>query len=139
MISCYAPKAEYQKITTGTSDSQLEMTAKLELSHEDFLELKAYAEEIGLEVFSTCLILISQNFRFYWTKFMENTSGEITNLLYLNRRAIKKRKEKALSSGMATIEEIENCIEILVNAGTKECDIILLHCNTEYPTPDKDV
>ena len=35
LISCYAPKAEYQKITTGTSDSQLEMTAKLELSHED--------------------------------------------------------------------------------------------------------
>ena len=112
LISCYAPKAEYQKITTGTSDSQLEMTAKLELSHEDFLELKAYAEEIGLEVFSTPFDI----------------------------GAIKREGKKVmLSSGMATIEEIENCIEILVNAGTKECDIILLHCNTEYPTPDKDV
>ena len=48
LISCYAPKAEYQKITTGTSDSQLEMTEKLELSHDDFLELKTYAESLEM-------------------------------------------------------------------------------------------
>lgn len=40
---------------------------------------------------------------------------------------------------MATIDEIKKCIDILVKAGTKEEDIILLHCNTEYPTPDCDV
>ena len=40
---------------------------------------------------------------------------------------------------MATIDEIKTCIGVLVEAGTNENDIILLHCNTEYPTPDKDV
>lgn len=142
LISCYAPKAEYQKITTGTSDSQLEMTAKLELSHEDFLELKAYAEELGLKVFSTPFDIGSVEFLdSIGQSLWKIPSGEITNLPYLNRIGAIKRagKKVILSSGMATIEEIENCIKILVNAGTKECDIILLHCNTEYPTPDKDV
>ena len=50
LISSYAPKAEYQKITTGQNDSQLEMTEKLELSHEDYLELKSHAEKLGLIV-----------------------------------------------------------------------------------------
>lgn len=53
LISRYAPKAEYQKETTGENDSQLEMTAKLELSYNDFIELKKYAESLGLVVFST--------------------------------------------------------------------------------------
>ena len=56
LISRYAPKAEYQKETTGENDSQLEMTAKLELSYNDFIELKKYAESLGLVVFSTHLI-----------------------------------------------------------------------------------
>lgn len=53
LISCYAPKAEYQKETTGTQDSQLEMTARLELSQEALVELKDYAEGLGLGVFAT--------------------------------------------------------------------------------------
>ena len=42
LISRYAPKAEYQKETTGIDDSQLEMTEKLELSYDSFIELKEY-------------------------------------------------------------------------------------------------
>ena len=53
LISAVAPKAEYQKMTTGVTESQLEMTKKLELSHEDFMELRDYAIELGLEPFST--------------------------------------------------------------------------------------
>ena len=40
LISTIAPKAKYQEITTGVADSQLEMTRKLELSHEDFIILR---------------------------------------------------------------------------------------------------
>ena len=53
LISKYAPKAEYQKVTTGTADSQLEMTRKLELPYDEFVKLEAYARSLGLEVFST--------------------------------------------------------------------------------------
>ena len=142
LISCYAPKAEYQKETTGTAESQLEMTKKLELSHDDLIELKTYAESLGLVVFSTPFDLDSVDFLdSIGQSLWKIPSGEITNLPYLKRiGAIKiDNKKIILSSGMATIDEITTCIGVLGEAGTNENDIILLHCNTEYPTPDKDV
>ncbi len=142
LISCYAPKAEYQKETTGTADTQLEMTAKLELSHEDLVELKVYAESLGLVVFSTPFDLASVEFLdSIEQKLWKIPSGEITNLPYLERIGGIKRDGKKIivSTGMATIEEMKTCIEILAKAGTSEKDIVLLHCNTEYPTPDEDV
>lgn len=142
LISCYAPKAEYQKETTGTSDSQLEMTAKLEFSHDDLIELKAYAEGLGLVVFSTPFDMNSVEFLdSIGQKLWKIPSGEVTNLPYLERIGGIKREGKKIivSSGMATVEEMKTCISILVQAGTDERDIILLHCNTEYPTPDQDV
>lgn len=142
LISCYAPKAEYQKETTGTADSQLEMTAKLELSHEDLIELKAYAEGLGLVVFSTPFDMGSIDFLdSIGQKLWKIPSGEVTNLPYLERIGGIKREGKKIivSSGMATVEEMRICIDVLVKAGTREEDIILLHCNTEYPTPDQDV
>lgn len=142
LISSYAPKAEYQKETTGTEESQLEMTAKLELSYDDFLELKQFAERLGLIVFSTPFDMESICFlEEIGQKLWKIPSGEITNLPYLERIGSNKIEGKKiiLSTGMATVEEIKTCIDILVKAGTKKQDIILLHCNTEYPTPDQDV
>lgn len=142
LISRYAPKAEYQKETTGTTDSQLEMTAKLELSHSDYVELKEYAESLGLFVFSTPFDLSAVDFLdSLHQKIWKIPSGEITNLPYLERIGGIKREGKqiVLSSGMATVDEIRTCIGILTKAGTNEKDIVLLHCNTEYPTPDEDV
>jgi len=142
LISQYAPKAEYQKVTTGTADSQLEMTRKLELSQEDFLELKEYAMKLGLEVFSTPFDMQSIEFLYEnGQSVWKIPSGEITNLPYLQKMGGLKcdNKKIILSSGMATNEEVRTCISILVEAGTPEKDIVLLHCNTEYPTPDCDV
>lgn len=142
LISRYAPKAEYQKITTGTTGSQLEMTAKLEISRNDFLELKDYAENLGLTVFATPFDLDSVDFlESIGQNLWKIPSGEITNLPYLEKiGAIRcDNKKIILSTGMATIDEIKVCIDILIKSGTTESDIILLHCNTEYPTPDEDV
>lgn len=142
LISCYAPKAEYQKATTGTADSQLEMTRKLELSHQDYLELKEYAQELGLIVFSTPFDLGSVDFLYEnGQSIWKIPSGEITNLPYLKKIGglACKNKKIILSSGMAAVEEIRECIDILKKAGTPEEQMVLLHCNTEYPTPDSDV
>ena len=142
LISCYAPKAEYQKATTGTADSQLEMTAKLELSRNDIEELTRYAESIGLVAFSTPFDMGSVEFlESFGQKIWKIPSGEITNLPYLERIAgIKCEGKKVIvSSGMATVDEMKACISVLNKGGTDCEDIVLLHCNTEYPTPDKDV
>src|SRR5690606_37978407 len=65
-------------------------------------------------------------------------SGEITNLPYL--RAIAKLfPEIILSTGMASMNEIKAAFKVLIENGTKQENITILHCNTEYPTPMEDV
>ena len=140
LISKYAEKAEYQKKTTGENGNQLDMTKKLELSHEDYMELKKYAISLGLEVFSTA-------FDFESIDFLEKDgqsiwkvpSGEITNLPYLEKISSIECNNKliVLSTGMATIDEIKEAVKILQSK--RKNRIIILHCNTEYPTPDEDV
>ena len=140
LISKYADKAEYQKKTTGENESQLEMTKKLELSHEDYLYLRDYAISLGLEVFSTAFDFESIAFlEKEKQKIWKIPSGEITNLPYLEKIGSIEIENKLiiLSTGMSTIEEIKKAIEILQSK--KKNKIIILHCNTEYPTPDEDV
>lgn len=142
LISKYAPKAEYQKITTGAFESQLEMTKKLELGNDDYIELKKYAESIGLVVFSTPFDMDSIDFlNTLGQVFWKIPSGEVTNLPYLKKISRLKGSEKKIivSTGMATIDEIKTCIRILTSEGINKENIIILHCNTEYPTPDSDV
>lgn len=133
LISKYAPKADYQKVTTGTEDSQLEMTRKLELSFEEYLELRDYCITKKVDVFSTPFdnesldFLISTDMPVY-----KIPSGEITNLTYLEKIG-KQRKKVILSTGMANIDEIKTAVSILKEAGGE--DISVLHCTTEYPTP----
>lgn len=70
--------------------------------------------------------------------YMKVPSGEITNLPYL--RAVAKAGQKViLSTGMSTLDEISTAIDILTSGPLNRQDIIVLHCNTEYPTPMKDV
>lgn len=142
LISKFAPKAEYQKETTGTNDTQLEMTRKLELGHDNFLELREYALSLGLKVFSTPFDIGSIDFLCsIGQNFWKIPSGEITNLPYLRRiaKACGHSGTVILSTGMATIDEIASCLRILKDNNVSDKQIIILHCNTEYPTPDKDV
>ena len=65
-------------------------------------------------------------------------SGEITNLPYL-RHIGSLNKKVIISTGMSTLKEIGDALKILINAGTQKAKIIVLHANTMYPTPMKDV
>ncbi|AHG79169.1 N-acetylneuraminate synthase [Mannheimia varigena] len=142
LISKYAPKAEYQKVTTGTADSQLEMTRKLELPYDEFVKLEAYARSLGLEVFSTPFDFESIDFlASQQQKVWKIPSGELTNLPYLEKiaRLPIAGKTIVISTGMATIEETKASLKVLEDNGVAKKDITILHCNTEYPTPYEDV
>jgi len=65
-------------------------------------------------------------------------SGEITNLPYL-RHIGQLGKAVILSTGMATLGEIEAAIDVLERAGTPRAKLTVLHCTTEYPTPLSEV
>ncbi|MEC6831850.1 N-acetylneuraminate synthase [Photobacterium toruni] len=142
LISKIAPKAEYQIKVTGNEESQLEMTRKLELPYDEFIKLEEYAKSLGLDVFSTAFDFDSVDFLASRNqKMWKIPSGELLNLPYLEKIALLpiEGKEIVLSTGMATIEEIQLALDVLNQNGMKPTDITILHCNTEYPTPFEDV
>lgn len=137
LVSKYADKAEYQKKTTGSEESQLEMLKKLALTREDFRELKDYCKEAGIGFISTPFDLDSIDFlESLDMDFWKIPSGEITNLPYLIKIA-KTGRPIVMSTGMCQMEEIEDALTWLKKSGAGE--ITLLHCNTQYPTPMEDV
>lgn len=139
VISSIAPKAEYQKETTGSTQSQLEMCRAIHLPLCDYAGLNELCRQEGIGFMSTPFDLVSIDALAplgmdYW----KIPSGEITNLPYL--RKIGRRGERVImSTGMSTIQEVEDAVQVLENAGTPRSNIYLLHCTTQYPTPMSDV
>lgn len=140
LVSCYAQKAEYQKKFTDKNESQLDMIKKLELSNNEYIELKKYADSIGIEIFSTAFDLESIEFlKSLGQSIWKIPSGEITNLPYLKKIVEYEcmGKEIILSTGMSNIDEIRYAVNILKDS--KNTKFTILHCNTDYPTKDSDV
>lgn len=136
VVSRFAPKAEYQKQTTESTESQLEMVRRIHFGFDAHRELKAYCDEIGIQYLSTPFDLESLAFlKTLDLPLYKIPSGEITNLPYLEAMAALG-KPLLLSTGMSTIPEIDDALRVLENGGAGE--IMLLHCNTEYPTPFAD-
>ena len=136
-VSASAQKAEYQKKTTGSKESQLDMLKKLTLTDEEFLNIKNYCDEIEIGFLSTPFDLESIDFLENLNMdFWKIPSGEITNLPYLEKIA-KTKKKIVMSTGMSDINEIKDAVNLLEKNGAE--DIVLLHCNTQYPTPFCDV
>ena len=126
-----------EKASTGTGESQYEMVKKLELSFEQFRQIKKYCEQKKIMFLSTPFDLESIDFlQEIDIPFWKIPSGEITNLPYLEKIA-HTGKDIIMSTGMCTMEEIQKAIDILKKNGAGK--ITLLHCNTEYPTPYEDV
>ena len=132
-------KAEYQKQTTNASESQFNMIKRLELDVETHKELIAYCQEKNIIFLSTPFdhdsinLLNDLNLQIF-----KIPSGEITNLPYL-RHIGKLNKEVILSTGMSSLQEVEDALTVLISAGTQKNNITVLHANTMYPTPMGDV
>ena len=129
-----AEMAEYQKNNMGVEESQFDMVKKLELSFEQFRELKKYCDSIGIKFMTTAFDIKSIKFVVddLNLDILKIPSGEITNYPYLVQTA-KSGKDIILSTGMATIDEINDAINVLRQNGSGK--ISLLHCTTEYPAP----
>ena len=139
LVTQWADKAEYQKVTTGTDESQFEMIKKLELDRAAHEELIQHCAQKGICFLSTAFDHDSINLLDELNiPLFKIPSGEITNLPYL-RHIGRIGKPIIMSTGMATLEEVRAALDILVEAGTDKNQITILHCNTEYPTPMEDV
>lgn len=140
VISRFAPKADYQIQNTGnSSESQFEMVKKLELSTNQHDKLIEYCKNKNIRFFSTAFDLDSLEYLHnIGLQIVKIPSGEITNLPYL-RKAASLFNKVILSTGMSTISEIKEAINVFTKEGISKDNITILHCNTEYPTPMEDV
>lgn len=139
LVTQRARKADYQVKKTEQDESQYNMLRRLELTISMHEELIAYCKQCGINFCSTGFDEQSIDFLVgLGIDFIKVPSGEITNLPYL-RHVGAINKPVILSTGMATLGEVESALEVFEMAGMCRNRIIVLHCNTEYPTPMADV
>ncbi|BAE48884.1 N-acetylneuraminate synthase [Paramagnetospirillum magneticum] len=133
VVSAQAPKAAYQKVTTGGGQSQLDMVRGFQLPPEAFAELSEHCIQAGILFMSTPFDLDSVDVldRLDVPAF-KLPSGEITNPLLLRRVAATGRPV-ILSTGMGSLVEVAAAVDILERAGCH--DLMLLHCTSAYPAP----
>jgi len=140
LVSKCAEMADYQIRNTGIHQSQFEMLKKLEMSTTDQLKVIEYCRKKGIDFLTSPFDNSSINTiaDIYKLNRIKIPSGEITNLPYL-RHVGSRGMSLIVSTGMATLGEIEVALETLEQAGTPRERITVLHCTTEYPTLMADV
>ncbi|MBC8331871.1 MAG: N-acetylneuraminate synthase [Anaerolineae bacterium] len=137
LVSPDTPKAAYQKGTTSGAESQFEMLRRLELSLEAHRELKNYCFESGVLYMSTPFDETSADFLAeLGLEVYKTSSGDITNLPLLTHIACKA-KPMIISTGMATLEEVDKAVRTVRDSGNQK--LVLLHCVSNYPTHPVDV
>lgn len=140
LVNIFAQKADYQKNNMrDKDDTQFGMLKKLEMGDDWYPVLIKRCKEKGIHFLSTGFDLDSIDFLDELNiPFYKIPSGEITNKPYLQHIALKG-KDIILSTGMANLQEVKDAIEVIEDSGISRDHIIVLHCNTEYPTPMDDV
>ncbi len=132
-----APKARYQADAVGVDGSQYEMLQKLELSSDDHADLAAYCRTKGILFLSSPFDEASADLlQTLGIPAFKIPSGEITNLPLLAHIA-RKGKPLLISTGMASLGEVEAAVGAVEAAGNKA--MALLHCVSAYPADPASV
>lgn len=140
LVTKTAKKAEYQQRNIGgADDNQYMMLKKLELSEAAHNILIDYCQKKRIKFFSTAFDVDSIDYlHTLGINLWKIPSGEVTNYPFLKRVATYNEKT-ILSTGMCDIADVRAAVEALYKNGLSKENLLLLHCNTEYPTPFEDV
>lgn len=140
LVTKAAKQAEYQQKNIGKEgDSQYQMLKKLELSPDEHEILIDYCKELGIKFFSTAFDFDSIDYLHSLNLGLwKIPSGEVTNYPFLKRIGAYN-EPTILSTGMCDMEDVRAAVDALYKNGLSKENLILLHCNTEYPTPFEDV
>ena len=140
LVTKKAYMAKYQIMNSKKKNkSQYDLLKNLELKEFEFIELLRYSKKKKINFLLSPFGLESVKFIHHLNmKYIKIPSGEITNLPLLQE--IGRYKFKVfLSTGMSTIKEVLSALKALTSSGINKNNIYVLHCNSEYPTPYKDV
>jgi N,N'-diacetyllegionaminate synthase len=136
VISASAPKADYQKETTGNTERQLEMVRRLEMPESMTRAVAAHAARVGIAFLSTAFDEQSVDLLDdIGVPAFKVGSGDVTNLPLLEFVG-RKRKPVILSTGMSYLEEVKSAVETLLAAGCQE--LAILHCVSSYPADPRE-
>jgi len=138
LASKHAETAPYQK-NIDKSNSQLEMLTRINLSKEKQRKIFEYCNLKKIKFMSSPFDIESSEFLFeLGLDTIKIPSGEITNLPLL-RHIGKSGRKIILSSGLSTLSEVRNGLNVLINSGTDKEKITILHANSMYPSPIEDI
>lgn len=139
VVSNKAQMAEYQKVNMNQDGSQWDMIKKLEIPLDWYPHLLQRCDERGIRFFSTGFDEESVDMLLQWNPgYIKVPSGEMTNLPFLRFIATKKTPI-IMSTGMCNMDEVRAAMQVFLDGGLTRDEIMVLHCNTEYPTPMEDV
>ena len=135
-VTATAPKASYQLKVTDPNESQIEMLQHLELSHEAHHELFHYCRQLGIDFLSTPYSLEDIAFlERLGVSAYKIASGQIVEPEFL-RTLARTGKPLYLSTGMATLAEVDDAVRLIRDAGND--GLVLLQCTTNYPSRPED-
>tara|TARA_Y100001968_G_C19450322_1_gene768094 strand:- start:4285 stop:5292 length:1008 start_codon:yes stop_codon:yes gene_type:complete len=137
-----APKAKYQ-IDLQKDEDQRDMLENLELTPDEHLEISNHCKKNGIDFLSTAFDAQQLNMLIKLKmSAIKVASGEITHWPLLKSIAIKSKLENIpvfLSTGMSTLGEIEEAIQIFLDEGINRKKITLMHCLSAYPAPPEEL
>ncbi len=137
IVTASSPKANYQLEVTDKAESQFDMLKKLELGREDFARIKARCDGIGIDFMSTPYNSEdAELLNGLGVDAFKIASGQLVELPFL-RQVARYGKRMIVSTGMADMAEVKEAVEAMRGAGND--DIIILQCNTDYPSRIEDV
>lgn len=139
IVTPTATKATYQALQDKEQESQFQMLKKLEMSLEMHKDLIWYCKNRKIKFLSTAFDIPSLKLLLeLGIQVLKVPSGEITNLPYLEMVG-RQKLEIILSTGMSEIQEVQEALDVLIQAGTTLNQITVLHCTSEYPAPISSV
>jgi len=125
------------KDLTSTKSKYFKIFKNLELNANDFSKLYYYAKRKKIIIFSTPLSFESVDvLSKLKTSAFKIASGDLTNIPLI-KYAASKKKPMIISTGMSTINEIQDAIKVIQSKKNK--NIIILHSVSSYPVPPNEV
>ncbi len=133
-----SPLASYQNTSDNNYKNQLEMIKYFHLELDSYKYLHAYCLDLNIEFMCSAFDMQSLDFINEFVSIHKIPSGEINHYPYLQQIA-QYNKKTILSTGMATLVEIQNALNVLEENGLKKDNIVIMHCTTQYPTDQSEV
>jgi N-acetylneuraminate synthase len=142
LASADAPKAAYQTENDGAG-SQRQMLERLELSPEQHRALVDHCRQCGIAFLSTAFgvreleLLLELGIG-----AIKVPSGEVTHRPLLEAMAAAAAARQLpvyVSTGMCNLGEVEEALQVFLDAGVPRAQITLLHCLSAYPAPEEQL